>query len=83
MMNEVQPVRDVMRQLVEEYVEAVERLDTLNAAKISSAPPQIRRRRGGPAPLPPGSVLQPAAGAFVAAQLVTCAIVTYSEPMLR
>jgi len=31
MMNQVQPVRDVMRQLVEEYVEAVERLDTLNA----------------------------------------------------
>ena len=31
LMNEVQPVRDVMRQLVEEYVEAVERLDTLNA----------------------------------------------------
>ncbi len=31
MMNEVKPVRDVMRQLVEEYVEAVERLDTLNA----------------------------------------------------
>jgi NAD(P)H-dependent flavin oxidoreductase YrpB (nitropropane dioxygenase family) len=31
MMKQVQPVRDVMRQLVEEYVEAVERLDTLNA----------------------------------------------------
>ena len=31
LMNHVQPVRDVMRQLVEEYVEAVERLDVLNA----------------------------------------------------
>jgi NAD(P)H-dependent flavin oxidoreductase YrpB (nitropropane dioxygenase family) len=31
LMNEVRPVRDVMRQLVEEYVESVERLDTLNA----------------------------------------------------
>jgi NAD(P)H-dependent flavin oxidoreductase YrpB (nitropropane dioxygenase family) len=31
MMNEVQPVRDIMRQLVEGYIEAVERLDTLNA----------------------------------------------------
>ena len=31
LMNQVQPVRDVMRQLVEEYVEAVERLDALNA----------------------------------------------------
>ena len=31
MMNEVKPVRDVMRELVEEYVEAVERLDPLNA----------------------------------------------------
>ena len=31
LMKEVRPVRDVMRQLVEEYVEAVERLDTLNA----------------------------------------------------
>jgi NAD(P)H-dependent flavin oxidoreductase YrpB (nitropropane dioxygenase family) len=31
LMNDVRPVRDVMRQLVEEYVEAVERLDTLNA----------------------------------------------------
>ena len=27
-MNQVRPVRDVMRQLVEEYVEAVERLDS-------------------------------------------------------
>lgn len=31
MMKQVQPVRDVMRQLVEEYVEAVDRLDALNA----------------------------------------------------
>ena len=31
MMNHVRPSRDVMRQLVEEYVEAVERLDALNA----------------------------------------------------
>ncbi len=31
LMNEVHPVRDVMRQLVEEYVEASERLDRLNA----------------------------------------------------
>ena len=30
MMNGVRPSRDVMRQLVEEYVEAVERLDALN-----------------------------------------------------
>jgi NAD(P)H-dependent flavin oxidoreductase YrpB (nitropropane dioxygenase family) len=31
LMNQVQPVRDIMRQLVEEYVEAVERLEALNA----------------------------------------------------
>jgi len=31
LMNQVRPVRDVMRQLVEEYVEAVDRLDALNA----------------------------------------------------
>jgi NAD(P)H-dependent flavin oxidoreductase YrpB (nitropropane dioxygenase family) len=31
LMNQVQPVRDVMRQLVEEYVEAVDRLEALNA----------------------------------------------------
>jgi NAD(P)H-dependent flavin oxidoreductase YrpB (nitropropane dioxygenase family) len=30
MMNEVKPVRDIMRELVEEYVESVERLETLN-----------------------------------------------------
>jgi NAD(P)H-dependent flavin oxidoreductase YrpB (nitropropane dioxygenase family) len=30
LMNQVRPVRDVMRQLVEEYVEAVDRLDALN-----------------------------------------------------
>jgi NAD(P)H-dependent flavin oxidoreductase YrpB (nitropropane dioxygenase family) len=31
MMDRVRPVRDVMHQLVEEYLEAVERLDELNA----------------------------------------------------
>ena len=31
LMKQVQPVRDVMRQLVEEYVEAVDRLEALNA----------------------------------------------------
>ena len=31
MMKQVQPVRDVMRKLVEEYVEAVDRLEALNA----------------------------------------------------
>ena len=30
MMNNVRPVRDVMQQLVEEYIEAVERLDQIN-----------------------------------------------------
>jgi NAD(P)H-dependent flavin oxidoreductase YrpB (nitropropane dioxygenase family) len=30
MMNDVRPVRDVMQQLVEEYLEAVDRLDSLN-----------------------------------------------------
>ena len=31
MMNNVRPVRDVMQQLVEEYIEAVERLDRVNS----------------------------------------------------
>ena len=30
MMNKVRPVRDVMQQLVEEYIEASERLSNLN-----------------------------------------------------